>query len=35
MAEHGLGPFLPIPGTYPGVQGAKNVFFFYGGAAPG
>ena len=31
MGEHDLGPFLPIPGTYPGVQGAKNVFFFMAG----
>ena len=24
MGEHGLGPYLPFPGTYPGFQGSKN-----------
>ena len=27
MGEHHLGPFLPFPGTYPGVQGSKNGYF--------
>ena len=28
MGEHGLGPFLPIPGTYPGFQRSKNGYFY-------
>ena len=27
MGEHHLGPFSPLPGTYPGVQGSKNGYF--------
>ena len=28
MGEPGLGPFLPITGTYPGFQGSKNGYFY-------
>ena len=27
MGEHHWGPFLPFPGTFPGVQGSKNGYF--------
>ena len=40
MGEHGLGPYLPFPGTCPGFQGSKNDSFFgssgsNGSSAPG
>ena len=27
MGKYGLGPFLTVPGTYPGIQGSKNGYF--------
>ena len=27
MGEHHLGPFSPLPGTYPGFQGSKNGYY--------
>merc|ERR1711978_91393 len=27
MGKYSLGPFLPVPGTYPGIQGSKNGYF--------
>ena len=28
MGKYSLGPFLPVPGTYPGIQGSKNGYFW-------
>ena len=28
MGEHDFGPFWPFPGTYPGLQGSKNGYFY-------
>ena len=27
MGQYDLGPFSPLPGTYPGFQGSKNGYF--------
>ena len=27
MGKYSLGPFLPVPGTYPDIQGSKNGYF--------
>ena len=28
MGKYSLGPFLPVPGTYPDIQGPKNGYFW-------